>query len=329
MVLDGIYIFPHGTMILDIESPDMKSILPKKAAELHFACQRLADGIVSKKVDHIFLITPHGISLKEKLGIYGNAKFKGSAEWNGNWSNYTVEWANDVAISTELYSFLKMEDFPVEMITCFSQGCASQLAWGEVVPLWFCDQAFKSSPFRNSSRPTCSIISWPASRMQPLTFSETATRFGNLLAKFCHASLEQNCRYALVYSCDLSHVHSPPTDTHPLFLSPDSSLRPNEELAVHFDHVILDWINSLLKEKNIIEAREILRDKALPLCAEAKICGWSGFCCLQGILETYAQQMNESVDWSGGLYSYAAPTYYGMLVAGIQFKEQKKTTEKN
>src|SRR5690348_2597286 len=106
MVLQGLYIFPHGCMVQDITSPEMKSILPKHASELHTACTEMSSWIFDENpVEHIILVTPHGLALKDNLGIYGNQSYEGTAEWNGSWSNFTLKCENNRSVSTDLYSF--------------------------------------------------------------------------------------------------------------------------------------------------------------------------------------------------------------------------------
>lgn len=64
MVIVGMCVFPHGSMVLD---PSMKS-LPHGASELHFGCKEAANEIASWDPDVIILSTPHGLSLTKSLG---------------------------------------------------------------------------------------------------------------------------------------------------------------------------------------------------------------------------------------------------------------------
>ena len=86
MVLVGLSIIPHGTMILDLSMIG----LPVKSEKLHFACEKAAVEIAITNPETIILFTPHGISSSSKPSLYLNKFVKGSAGWNGFWDNYTA-----------------------------------------------------------------------------------------------------------------------------------------------------------------------------------------------------------------------------------------------
>jgi aromatic ring-opening dioxygenase LigB subunit len=86
-----------------------------------------------------------------------------------------------------------------------------------------------------------------------------------------------------------------------------------------------------------VEAREtLLGEQCMGVVEKAKSCGWPGFCAVQGCLEAQAsttevvrgevptpafttqeELMARSTvpGWSGRVWAYAAPTYFGMMVA--------------
>eukprot|EP01040_Poterioochromonas_malhamensis_P017820 gene17820-20608_t len=205
MVLESVSIFPHGTLILDIASATMSSQLPQHTVELHQASSSLASSLFSSNTtDYIFLITPHGIALKDRIGIYLNSSYAGSAEWNNCWSSYRVSCQNDVAVSKDILEYLQSHDLPIDSIACFSQGSVAPLAWAEVVPLWFC--GFCSSELSNNSKTKIIIFSLPTIRLtDPLEFSKIAFRLGELLSDY---AISSNHKIAIMISADLSHVHS-------------------------------------------------------------------------------------------------------------------------
>jgi aromatic ring-opening dioxygenase LigB subunit len=85
---------------------------------------------------------------------------------------------------------------------------------------------------------------------------------------------------------------------------------------------------------------ELLFHDLYNLVEEAKVCGFAGMCMIQGCLEMYYQTKLAMVTTTsttdndtdpphshnmlesqshGQVFAYAAPTYYGMMVAGMCF----------
>ena len=44
------------------------------------------------QADLYMMHTPHGISLTESFGVYGNMSADGNALWNGEWSEFSVNF---------------------------------------------------------------------------------------------------------------------------------------------------------------------------------------------------------------------------------------------
>jgi len=86
-VLKGIYVLPHGSMILD----PLKENLPKPAIELNKKMNEVAKKIESLEPDLCILVTPHGIALSHDYGLYMNRTAVGTAEWEGEWKEYNVK----------------------------------------------------------------------------------------------------------------------------------------------------------------------------------------------------------------------------------------------
>jgi aromatic ring-opening dioxygenase LigB subunit len=310
MVLSGIYILPHGCMILDCTLEG----LPKSCHELHTFTKIAGESIRNSEPDKILLITPHGISLSNSISIYNNSTVSGSAEWNGHWSEFVVTANSDAAINDRLFQFLSDRNINIEPVTAFSKGCAAPLAWGEVVPLWFCRNCEDEHVL-----PPVSVLSFPTARARPFEYAEKAIRFGEVLAQFVVESEEV---ITLVFSCDLSHVHCSPENTLPLYCTPDPTLSPNPSIASEFDGLIQQWITTLFENQDTSNAAVIL-EKAKLLATEAKTCGWSGFCSIQGIFQTLEKiESFNKYNYFGKLLFYSAPTYYGMMVATYSHSEK-------
>eukprot|EP01040_Poterioochromonas_malhamensis_P000138 gene138-144_t len=315
MVLESVSIFPHGTMILDIASATMSSQLPQHTVGLHQASSSLASSLFSSNTtDYIFLITPHGIALKDRIGIYLNSSYAGSAEWNNCWSSYRVSCQNDVAVSKDIFEYLQSHDLPIDSIACFSQGSVAPLAWAEVVPLWFC--GFCSSELSNNSKTKIIIFSLPTIRLtDPLEFSKIAFRLGELLSDY---AISSNHQIAIMISADLSHVHSIEGDVSDLFKSPDTTLVPSPLIAQLFDQTIINWAKNLFQFHNLAVSEERIQE-AVSMAQEAKSCGIGGCCIVQGIFRKISTTPLMST-FKGKVEYYAAPTYYGMMVAGGKFQ---------
>jgi aromatic ring-opening dioxygenase LigB subunit len=269
MVLVSAAILPHGTMLLD---PCMAG-LPAGVAPLRAACELTAAAVAASRPDTLVLVTPHGAALSSQLGVYLNHTAAGSAAWNGAWVDYTVACETDVAMSEELLAHFSTHGIAADGIVSFSQGCAAPLMWGEVVPLHFiyanCDFLFQII-----------VISIPRERFFPQSYAACAAAWGRELDAFLSA---QSKRVAIVFSCDLSHVHETPAGTMSAFCG-DASLGCNAALARDFDFHIRDWAAKLALG-SCAEANAILYNDALPLVEQAKACGWAGCCALQGLME--------------------------------------------
>jgi len=134
--LVGVAYLPHGTMLLDPNRED----LPDGAKSLHTSCMKISDKIAEINPDLLILLTPHGINLHQAFNIYqpgvSNSKAIGNAEWNNQWTDYSVDVNLDGEISQDLYSYLKQRLARVEGMLSFA-GLSAPLRWGEVVPLYF------------------------------------------------------------------------------------------------------------------------------------------------------------------------------------------------
>jgi aromatic ring-opening dioxygenase LigB subunit len=228
-----------------------------------------------------------------------------------------------------------------ELITSFSVAQSFPIAWGECVPLFFCKNLDESVKLV--------IISWPRARLQPKNYSSVACSIGIKLHRFIQSEKK---RIAIIFSCDMSHAHGNNADYPPIF-NCDPPLYTNPPLAAEFDGLIVKWIQYLV-QGNIEESNNILLQSA-EMAEAAMACGWAGFWALQGFISIYIKQdenrMNKGLildgdafcqvsndsmplfsavenrsenqikteerSYDGAFHFYAAPTYYGMMVASI------------
>jgi len=248
MVLVGCAILPHGCMTLDLH----KDGLPEQARTLHHACVEAARLVSSWSPAIIFLVTPHGVSLSEHLGIYMNGSAAGNAEWKDDWKEFKVEVKLSLQTSTNLYKHLKESNLKVETIRSFAGDCDIVLRWGEVVPLWFLNQTLQQ---QNSQSKVEFVILSPTapsgngsaqrSTLSPSKIPENL-EFGKSIRKFID-SIPQ--RVAFVVSGDLAHTHSVSQNYHERYLS---TFLVSEE-AKPYDLAIEKWLETLNSEVSIIK----------------------------------------------------------------------------
>lgn len=305
MVLVNISVLPHGTMVLEPSNHDIAGF-PVGCQELHDGCYSAAQNIKDSAPDTIILITPHGISLKDSLAIYMNDSVAGSAEWNGYGEEFSVQYDCDVDLASSLISHLASASQRAEGVTMFSKSMVAPLRWGEVVPLWFLQSIQVTSKVI--------VVGLPQARFSPLVYADNATQFGTELFNFCE---RQSQRIALLFSCDLSHVHPIPSSVSTKYHC-IPSLGTDEVVASTFDNLAVKWISQLFEQSNVIDARTTLSSEMAKWVVDAKACGWSGMCCIQGCLERMASSGSGTPSWKGVVHAYQHPSYYGMIVTSCK-----------
>ena len=67
----------------------------------------------------------------------------------------------------------------------------------------------------------------------------------------------------------------------------------------------MSWAKALFEENDYVKSKRLLL-KAYKDVGDAKSCGWSGFCLLQGLTETASSMSNMILQ--GKVNGYAAPT---------------------
>jgi aromatic ring-opening dioxygenase LigB subunit len=316
MPLVGISYFPHGAMVLD---PSYHN-LPHQAQLLHTACRNAARVMEESQPDTIILLTPHGLSLSNALGVYQNVTFGGNAGWLGYWEEFCVDCSNvEDRVTTQLLNYLKAHKIDCEGIAAFSKGCKGPLAWGEVVPLWF------HKEYIEASNAKVLVLSVPQRRLSDLSsYKHDAHNTGEIVHQFINSHMISN-RVHILVSGDLCHVHNnAPLLTEINFQRP-AGLDPNPTIAKEVDSYLCSWAEivfvsqewnqSLLEQTHslLFDSPEI-SDTRL---AEGKLCGFAGICFIQGILQSIVKSDLRLTLKNGKVHAYAAPTYYGMLVASI------------
>ncbi|NHK32047.1 MAG: hypothetical protein FK730_11890 [Asgard group archaeon] len=270
MGIVGAFILPHGSMVLDYKKAK------KHGAEgLHKAMTTMAKQIKELKPDLIFLTSPHGISNSNDFGIYLNKIAKCSAEWNGDYKEFTCEVSLDQELSEKLLDYLTEKETAISGIASYTPSMEIPLRWGEAVPLWFLKDI--SAKYV--------IMSQPLKRLEMAKdmIPETLT-LGNDLRLFFE---KLRRRVVVIISADLAHTHLK-----------DGPYGFNEAASI-FDDLIGNWAGSL--DENI------LLKKVIPKLDKAKVCGYVGFVILQGMIG--------KMKFKPALHINEAPTYYGMMVA--------------
>jgi aromatic ring-opening dioxygenase LigB subunit len=250
MVLQGAFILPHGSIILD----PMKENLEESVKKLHQEMITIGQEIANLNPDFCILITPHGISLSYDYGFYLNNTAKGSAEWEGEYEEFQIAVNIAQDQTKTLLNNLKVKKIPVSGITCYTSDVSAPLRWGEVVPLWFLREIY----------PEYIICSLPSRRYsQVKTMIPELLQLGKEIQMFIQ-SLDQ--KVILLISADLAHTYS---EEGPYGISAE---------AEKFDKLIEQWISKGMEKSVLLEQSSAILDKALA-------CGFAGCVILQGALE--------------------------------------------
>ena len=296
---------------------------------LFAACSKAAELARATSPDVIVLNTPHGMCLSRAVGVYLNARAKGNAEWNGQWTEFEVDIALDTDLSKKLLDHLLSDSVAAEGITAFTV-CEMPLRWGEVIPLYFLQDFTKAGV-------KVVITSNPRGKMiEGLEALSKTSHLGRSMAKFL-GGLDQRILY--VVSCDLAHIHE--TDCQlPLYLpDPRWNMPPASVTALSFDLAVENWVKGVtssaehvkgplksLEEKQVKWDGAVAKEaaqwltKAIGMKAPARTsCGIYGVAVLHHML--VAEMEKPGTSFTSHFLCRLAPTYYGMMVATF-VKEQ-------
>lgn len=273
------YIVPHGALILNPQDP--------KSAKLNTAMQQISQEIHELAPDVVFLSTPHGIANSYDFCLYNNERASGTAEWLGDYKEYSV----DVPLHTQIVDEIVVQinalvNNAVSSITAFSKGESIPLRWGEVIPLWFLQQNQWKQQFQYV------IMSQPTRRYtQAKAMVTEMKRLGRNLWEYFRGRDE---KIVVLISGDLSHCHDA---EGPYGFSPDAEV---------FDTAMNAWVADPTSKSAFLILQNTI-DTALS-------CGFTGFSMLFGMLEQYEGKLISQV------LANEHPSYYGMLVARFLFK---------
>jgi len=270
MPLVGSFIYPHGAITLNKEVPN----IPPTAHKLHDAMREASKQIQELKPDIIFLTTPHGISLNEAYVVYGNAKAAGTAEWEGQWQEYFCEvdiHEKSASLCEYLVSQESHRNIKTELVTVYAPQLTAPLRWGEVIPIYFVQQQYKSS---KAEGPKYIIFSMPRKRLEKAAeMVPDLYQIGEDLYEYFQGLQE---RVVVLISGDLAHTHPHNLEHHPHPFGVHSD-------AQIFDDLIEHWCRTLDKETLHTEAAKYV-NTAIP-------CGFTGFVALSGLLSVGQKKM--------------------------------------
>lgn len=260
-------VLPHGALVLQPEDT-----ISQKLQE---GMIKVAEELEKLKPDLIFLSTPHGLMLQDHFAFYHAQKAKGTAEWQGEYKGFAIELELDVERTEDLARLLG-----AEMIIPHVPIFPIEIAWGEVIPLYYIYQRIN---------PPSIILSHPARRYD---HPERMEQELYILGKKIHDYfIDKDLRVAVIISGDWAHTHN---DEGPYGYS---------ETAAPFDEHIEGWLRTLhLKNEDWQNHRK----KAAELVNTALSCGYTGLMLLDGIIQG---------NWKGEFHAFGAPSYYGMAVA--------------
>ena len=293
------YIFPHGALTLD---PSRFPEYPELQI-LHNNISKIALEIYNLNPDNILLITPHGISLSKTYGIYCNLQGSGTAEWQGDWKEFEAHIDLDLLESKNICDFIESKKIiKMEQISAFGSTTQIPLRWGEVIPIWFIEYAYKK--YSNKKMPNFIIISIPMKRLVEIEdMMGECLLLGDIIAEYFQ---ENKKKIIILISGDLAHTHSVPKDC--LLKSPQNY--PVKDDAEIFDKAIETWAKDPLNnESTLIDCGKLVK--------EYLSCGYSGFLILQGLLRNI--EKNSKIKITSDVLCNFHPTYYGMMVAKFNF----------
>jgi len=275
-MLTSVYLVPHGMQVIPgLEEPYHEGFRPIHEALLQAGRDREADG-----PELLILLTPHGHTLPGSYLVYLHGRFQGLL-YALTESNVFGElksralWTGDLPAAGQLLEAMRGAGLAAEGLVQGSPDYPLTLAWGEVVPLTY---------LAGSSAPRVVIISLPRRRSEGVAGMQAElAALGRVLLDYARA---QAARVAIICSADLAHRHaaSGPYGYH--------------KSAAAFDRRALEWAQK--------PTREGLQG-LLALDLTARACGLAGLCVLQEILEAEGLGCRS--------LTYAAPTYFGLLVS--------------
>lgn len=302
------YILPHGALCLNPNKyPELKNL-----PIINKSYMNVAEEIYYSKPDIIILTTPHGISLNSCYGIYCNSSASGSAEWLGDYKDYTVKVDLAQDESQELLSILQNKKIPTEGICAYAEDEILPLRWGEAIPIWFISQPYLMYTLKSIPIPKFLIISMPRKRISdPESMINDCLDIGKEIYDFVNTNqLIKNKKCIVITSGDMAHTHiTLPQNSSITTLNCCKNLIFDE--ADFFDKNIELWASNPINNENI------LFDMAKPELTYLS-CGYTGFIIQQGIFREITKN-SKNMNIKPTILCNEHPTYYGMMVVKFNF----------
>ena len=275
-MLVSAYMLPHGTdMIPGIKEPYDEGFRP-----LHLAMEQAGKTLAAENPDLVVMLVPHGYTLPEQHVVYLHERYLGLLYDAANPDVFgplhmANIWHGDRAAAEMVLAAMQAKHIPATGLIQGGPAFALTLAWSETVPLYY---------LLRDCAPRVVIISLPRTRYDKMmAIQPDLAALGDVLYEFA-AAHEQ--RVSIVISSDLAHTHdaSGPYGFH--------------AAAAKLDYHVDYWVRSPRRER---------LNQMLALQTDGKACGMAGMCVLQVILDRARLKSTER--------TYAAPTYFGMMVA--------------
>eukprot|EP00041_Stephanoeca_diplocostata_P026482 m.715272 g.715272 ORF g.715272 m.715272 type:complete len:332 (-) comp22978_c0_seq12:2905-3900(-) len=297
-------VLPHGDFALD------PSLVHNKngSLEVHNAAVALGVQIAQVKPDLVLLTTPHGIELSNSYAFYTNTNGSGFALigqdlHNASFPSYKVPLSVSMSpnISGDLVAVGGGASNNVSALLSFADSEPVALRWGEVVPLHFMRRTLahvqqSEMGSKNGGDATrVAILSIPTRRYKhDLEMIPGLLDLGGKIGAYLQAS---PLRVAVVVSADLAHTHQA---SGPYGFSP---------AAKPFDTACARW-GATLDANALLQTAAHYVDDALS-------CGFTGLVFLHGLITNTTAASHGRIQFAPTLSAYAAPTYYGMMVASM------------
>ncbi|MEM0140273.1 MAG: hypothetical protein QXZ44_06675 [Ferroplasma sp.] len=175
MVLEKIYMIPHGDEIIDIpdkESMEINKLLVKMAGE--------------DRADVLVILSPHGINLSKNIGIINTENFEANTKLKTKILAFNAR--NERELTEDIIKIDPDTTEEARFITYAGELSVFPLDFGSSIPLYFFKQ-------RN-------IVVIGQSRLYD---RDKLLNFGKLL---CRAVQSYNKKVSIIISADQAHTHS-------------------------------------------------------------------------------------------------------------------------
>lgn len=106
--IESSVVFPHGDFAFD------PSLIhgANHSEELHKACVAVGNKMLTKKLDLIFLVTPHGVEVQKDFGLYSNPTSEGYATLGQDMHNSSFRSSNvSLMVNTDVESLHDLSEY--------------------------------------------------------------------------------------------------------------------------------------------------------------------------------------------------------------------------